>query len=165
MNDVINMTTSNKSCLIIVCSTHHQNTVKVAEAMAEAINTSVIFVDDVQLDSLSRYELIGFGSGIDSGKHYQPLLNLVNQLIPTKDQKAFLFSTNSLQGEKKVMEDHRALHEKLINKGYLIVGEFSCLGFNTNIFLKYFGGINKNRPNANDLQNAKTFALNLITKL
>lgn len=99
MNDVINMTIPNKSCLIIVCSTHHQNTVKVAEAMAEAINTSVIFVDDVQLDSLSRYELIGFGSGIDSGKHYQPLLNLVNQLIPTKDQKAFLFSTNSLQGD------------------------------------------------------------------
>ena len=30
--------------------------------------------------------------------------------------------------------------------------EFGCTGFNTNRFLKYFGGINKGRPNAEDLK-------------
>jgi hypothetical protein len=36
-----------------------------------------------------------------------------------------------------------------------------CPGFNTNSFLKFFGGINKGRPNANDLKRAEEFAMNL----
>ena len=31
--------------------------------------------------------------------------------------------------------------------GYQIIGEFSCLGYNTNSILQYFGGMNKGRPN------------------
>jgi hypothetical protein len=30
--------------------------------------------------------------------------------------------------------------------------------------MKYFGGLNKNRPNAEDLKNAKQFAKELITE-
>lgn len=50
------------------------------------------------------------------------------------------------------------LKEKLLSKGYSVVGEFSCAGFNTNSFLKYIGGINKGRPNAEDLKRAEEFA-------
>ena len=42
-----------------------------------------------------------------------------------------------------------------------IVDEFSCLGFNTNSFLKHLGGLNKGRPNEEDFENAKQFALRL----
>lgn len=49
-------------------------------------------------------------------------------------------------------------------KGYTIVDEFMCPGFNTNSFLKLFGGINKGRPNAEDLKHAETFAKNLKKK-
>ncbi len=63
-----------------------------------------------------------------------------------------------MTGEKKLAKDHLALREKLQSKGYLIVDEFQCKGFNTNLFLKYFGGINKNRPNEEDLKHAETFA-------
>jgi flavodoxin len=38
------------------------------------------------------------------------------------------------------------------------VDEFICPGFNTNVFLKYFGGINKGRPNAEDFKRAENFA-------
>jgi len=38
------------------------------------------------------------------------------------------------------------------------------LGYNTNSFLKIIGGINKGRPNAVDLKNAKEFAKNLKKK-
>jgi hypothetical protein len=31
--------------------------------------------------------------------------------------------------------------------GYTIVDEFGCACFNTNKFLKHFGGLNKGRPN------------------
>ncbi len=39
--------------------------------------------------------------------------------------------------------------------------EFSCKGFNTNSFLKYFGGINKGRPNEEGIKNAEAFASEL----
>ena len=57
------------------------------------------------------------------------------------------------------------LREKLQSKGYLIVDEFTCLGFNTNSFMKYLGGMNKGRPNAQDLKQAEEFAQNLKKNL
>ena len=54
------------------------------------------------------------------------------------------------------------LKDKLKARGYIIVGEFSCAGYNTNSFIKIFGGLNKNRPNEEDLGRAKIFALSLI---
>ena len=43
----------------------------------------------------------------------------------------------------------------------MIIDEFGCRGFNTNSFLKFFGGLNKGRPNAEDLMNAEEFARNV----
>jgi hypothetical protein len=63
--------------------------------------------------------------------------------------------------EEVVAENHSTLREKLQSKGYTIVDEFGCAGFNTFSFLKLFGGINKGRPNAQDLENAEAFAQNL----
>jgi hypothetical protein len=53
---------------------------------------------------------------------------------------------------------HSALRERLRAKGYAIVGEFLCAGLNTNSLLKYFGGLNKGRPDAEDLRHAEEFA-------
>jgi hypothetical protein len=48
--------------------------------------------------------------------------------------------------------------KKLLVKGCEITGEFNCTGWNTNSFLKLFGGINKGKPNADDLLRANEFA-------
>ena len=66
---------------------------------------------------------------------------------------------------KKMRADHRALRERLLARGYEIVGEFNCAGFNTNSFLKYFGGLNKGRPNACDIAEAKAFGHKLLASL
>ncbi len=68
-------------------------------------------------------------------------------------------------GADKVAKDHAALREKLQAKGYVIVDEFACKGYNTNSFLKYIGGMNKGRPNAEDLKHAEEFARSLKQKL
>jgi len=80
------------------------------------------------------------------------------------DRKVFIFSTSAILGKNKVAGDHSELRKKLELKGYVIVDEFACKGFNTNSFLKYLGGMNKGRPNAEDLKNAEEFALNLRGK-
>jgi len=143
--------------VLIVDSTHHHNTEKVARAMAEVLNTIVKSPKDVTIEEVLTYDLIGFGSGIYSAKHALSLLALADSLPPQASKKAFLFSTSAIVSKSKVVADHRALRIKLQTKGFILLDEFSCLGFNTNSFLKFFGGMNKGRPNGEDLQNAKRF--------
>ena len=149
-------------CLVIVCSYHHNNTAKIACEFSEVLHAKVKTPEKVILEELLEYDLIGFGAGIDSGRHYKPLLDLVDRLPNVYKKAGFIFSTSAIQGETKVKKDHSLLRQKLESKGYTIVGEFSCKGFNTNSFLKYFGGMNKDSPNSEDLKNAKEFALNLV---
>jgi flavodoxin len=147
--------------LIVLFSYHHKNTQKVAEVIAKVLDSKVKSPQETGSDELKKYDLIGFGAGIDSGKHYRELLDFADALPQVTDKKAFIFSTSGMTGEKKLAKDHLALREKLQSKGYLIVDEFQCRGFNTNSFLKYFGGINKGRPNEEDLKHAEKFAQNL----
>ena len=49
-------------------------------------------------------------------------------------------------------------------KGTRSKGEFGCAGWNTNRFLKYFGGLNKGRPDAEDIRNAEAFARDMKEK-
>jgi len=60
---------------------------------------------------------------------------------------------------------HSSLRGRLASKGYIIVDEFNCGGLNTNSFLRYFGGLNKGRPDAEDLKRAGEFALGLKLKI
>ncbi len=144
--------------LIVVYSYHHNNTQKVAEVMAKVLDTQVKSPQETNLEELNHCDLVGFGAGIDSGKHYRELLEFADSVPQVTDKKALIFSTSGVTGEKKLAKDHLALREKLLSKGYLIVDEFQCKGFNTNLFLKYFGGMNKGRPNIEDLKRAEAFA-------
>jgi len=56
-------------CLIIVYSYHHKNTAKIANVFAEVLDAQVKIPEQVVLKELQDYDFIGFGSGIDSGKH------------------------------------------------------------------------------------------------
>jgi flavodoxin len=138
-------------------SQHHGNTKKIADAMAAVLDAEVRRPADVNVEALAEYHLVGFGSGIAFGKHYQPLLKWVDAL-PALDKKAFVFST---RGAPRQGSHHRALKGKLKEKGLTVVGEFSCRGFDTYGLMKLFGGIARGRPNKQDLRNAEEFAKNL----
>jgi flavodoxin len=148
--------------LVIVSSYHHGNTEKVAAAMAHVLGAKVQRPQEVDRDLLEEYDLVGFGSGIDSDRHYAALLDLADTLPRTNSARAFIFSTCgapvSLVGEHWPQEyskrSHAALRERLISHGYTILGEYCCPGFNTNSFLKLFGGLNRGRPNTEDLRRA-----------
>ena len=153
-----------KSLLILV-SYHHKNTEKIAQVFAKVLDAQIKTPEQVDPEEFEGYTLIGFGSGIYSGKHHEDLLSLADRLPQVTDRKAFIFSTSAIINQAKVAKDHSLLREKLQSKGYQIVDEFSCKGFNTNSFLKLFGGMNKGRPNAEDLKNAEEFARNLKQNL
>ncbi len=150
----------NKS-LIVMYSYHHHNTEKIAEAMAPVLNAEIKWPPEIEPEELSNYDLVGFGSGIYSAQHDESLLKLASKLPEANNKKAFLFSTAGITGKSKATKDHSKLREKLESKGYIIVDEFQCKGFNTNSFLKLFGGMNKGRPDSQDLSDAREFAKNL----
>jgi len=151
--------------LLILYSYHHMNTEKLAKVFAKVLDAQIKTPQQINPEELQKYSLIGFGSCIYGAKHHTSILDLADRLPKVTDKKAFIYSTSAIMGEEKVAEDHSTLREKLEAKGYMIVDEFACKGFNTNSFLKYFGGMNKGRPNAEDLKAAEEFAHNLKQNL
>ena len=152
------------NCLMVVHSYHHGNTRKIAQAMAAVLDAEIKTVSETGPDEPGQYSLVGFGAGIDSGHHYGELLAFADRLPACHGTPCFIFSTSGVYGENKMAKDHLRLREKLLEKGYEVIGEFSCAGYNTNRFLKYFGGMNKGRPDERDLQNARQFAKRLNLK-
>jgi flavodoxin len=144
--------------LLILFSYHHNNTEKIAKVFAKVLGAQIKTPQQVDSEEIQEYSLVGFGSGIYGEKHHRILLELADKLPQVTDKKAFIFSTSAIMGQDKVAQDHLTLREKLQSKGYTIIDEFACKGFNTNSFLRYLGGMNKGRPNADDLKNAEEFA-------
>jgi flavodoxin len=151
--------------LLVLFSYHHKNTEKIANVFAKVLDAQIKTPQQINPEELQEYSLIGFGSGIYGAKHHKFLLDLSDKLPQVTNRKAFIFSTSAMIGEAKVAKDHSLLREKLQSKGFMIVDEFACKGFNTNSFMKYFGGMNKGRPNAEDLKHAEEFAQNLKQNL
>jgi len=133
------------------------NTEKVAKVMADALDAKLAPPEEVDLDSLIDYDLIGFGSGIYSGRHHKALLEFARKL-PSQKKEAFVFSTCG----KWIKNYHEGLLEILKQKGFIIKDEFTCSGWDTYGPLKLIGGIKKGHPDAKDLENAHVFAKSLI---
>ncbi len=87
--------------LLVVYSYHHNNTMKIAEVFSKVLDAQITTPQQTNPDELQMFDLVGFGAGIDSGKHYKPLLDLANSLPQVKEKKAFIFSTSAIQGERE----------------------------------------------------------------
>jgi flavodoxin len=143
--------------VIVYTSVHHHNTEKVARAMAGELGAEVVRTADATDEMVTGADLAGFGSGVFFGTHHQTLLAFAESLPMKRDGRAFIFSTSGRGGTGF----HRALRDLLTARGYEIVGEFACKGWDTYSIFKYIGGINKGRPNGEDLENAAAFARSL----
>jgi flavodoxin len=142
--------------LLILVSYHHKNTQKIADVFAKILEAQIKTPKQTNPEDLQQYDLVGFGSGIYFGKHHKELRVFVDKLPLAVNNKAFIFSTsgNTRNGVKL----HRSLKKKLTFKGYTIVDEFNCAGFDTFGLLKLVGGIKKGKPDAEDLRRAEDFA-------
>jgi flavodoxin len=159
-----------KKAIIALFSYHHGNTEKVARVFAEALGAEILKPEDIPEADYGR--IVGFGSGIYGEKHHKSLRDLADRLPRVEGKGVFIFSTMGIPvafGESSIQSaipgSHRALRERLESKGYVIAGEFSCPGFNTNMFLRHLGGVNKGRPNAADLERACGFIEGIKAKL
>ena len=140
---------------IIYKSIHHGNTKKIAEAMADTLEADLFDLKDANTNIIKEYDLIGFGSGIYYYRPHKKLRKFVEELDNVENKKAFHFSTS---GNGKY---NNWLEKKLSRKGFEIIGEFHCKGLDTYALSKLIGGINKGKPDEEDLKNAENFANSL----
>jgi len=171
----IDMSKQQIKSLVIVFSYHHHNTEKIAHVIADELESQVYSPLEFNPEDLSRYDLIGFGSGIYSESFHKAILDFVEKSPAAVSKKTFLFSTDGAprglikddhsMAKEQLRKNHQKIKERLEAKGYEVIGEFNCAGWNTNSFLKLFGGINKGRPNKDDLNKAILFAKNMYKKI
>jgi flavodoxin len=147
--------------LIICESIHHGNTEKIAKAMAEVLDATIKKPADVKRKDIAEADLVGLGSGIYMWKHHRSLFEMLDRL-PVFSRQAFIFSTSGGPGGPSY---HAALKEKMGKRGLRAIAEFNCKGWDTVGPLAIVGGINKGKPDDNDIFEAKIFAEGLKRRL
>ena len=129
--------------------------------MADELNADIFTPEDVSSETLQQYDLVGFGSGIYRGKHHRSLLEIVKELESLSGKDVFIFFTSGFSHFPVLPSFEAALTTQLENKGAHIKDSFSCRGWETWGPFRIYGGKNKNRPDEEDLVNARTFARSL----
>ncbi len=151
--------------LIIYASFHHKNTEKIAKEIGEILKARVVNFLEVKKEEIEKADFVGFGSGVYFSKFHKGLIKLVKKLPEMEEKKTFIFSTSGMRKNIFLNRSHSHFKKELENKNFKIVGEFNCLGHDSYAFLKYFGGINKGRPNEKDIENASNFARSILKSI
>lgn len=146
--------------LIIVKSKHNDNTLKIAEAMAESAPATVCDLEHAEYFKLSDYDVVGFGSGIYYGRHDKELFKFIEKLCDKK-KYCFVFSTS---GSKNFEKNNSALVKLLESKNKIVLGSFGCQGLDKFFIFKLFGGLNKGKPDLQDFEAAQCFIEDIMTK-
>ena len=149
--------------LVLCKSVHHGNTARVAEAIAGKLKAEVAAPEAVPYTSVQGRPLVGFGSGVYYGRMHDALYDWLQGLpdAPEPSSPAFLFSTSGLPWLSWFW--HRPVRRLLAHKGFQVLGEFSCGGYDTWGPLWLTGGLNKLHPDKQDLERAREFARRMET--
>lgn len=142
--------------LITYHSEHHHNTKKIAVAIGQILKAKIIIDSQLKNPDMEPYNLIGFGSGVYNGKFHRNMYEIIKQLKNSKGKKSLVFSTTGSLSYGKRAND--LFRKELANKGFKVLGDFTCLGYDTAMGSE---GINHGRPNSQDIENAQKFAQNL----
>lgn len=146
--------------IVIYESIHHNNTEKIAKILADEIDAELVNVRNFAdyHKNLDDHDSVGSGSGIYYGKTHKNIKKFIETTEHVDNQKTFIFTTS---GRSK--DEYNEKFENLLSsKGFNVIANFTCKGFDTFGPFKLVGGINKGRPNEKDLANAKSFAKSLI---
>ncbi|MEU6174360.1 flavodoxin family protein [Streptantibioticus parmotrematis] len=149
--------------LIVCTSVSHGNTRRIADVMGQVLDARVVEPEQVDVAELSAYDLVGFGSGIFSMNFHPRLRRFVQSLPRGERGGAFVFSSSGLP-EPGFRPYTRGLVRVLEGKGFQVADTFGCRAYDTWLPFKLVGGINKSRPDADDLNAARAFAEGLLTR-
>jgi len=156
------------------------NTEKIANAIHEGLgaDSTLVPIKDADPASLKDYDLVVLGSGIYGGKFHKDVMSFMKTAGETLAPKFALFCTHN---QPKVSEKGlKRIIGTIEKSGSEIVGMFDCAAPNLGIPAETVAKMMetmppdrrkqaeeyneriKNKPDAEDLENAKAFAKSLI---
>lgn len=137
--------------IIIYASTHHGNTKKLIDAIAEKHGVELIDATKVKEMDLTGYDCIGFASGVYGFNWHKAVIDFAAKNLPA-DKKIFLVSTSAMG------KDFSGSFQKAIaDKNPTVLGHYMCQGYNTFGPFKIVGGTAKGHPTADELAAAVKF--------
>lgn len=138
--------------VIVYHSSHHNNTKKLLEAIAEQGDVTLLQASHAKDVDLSAYDLIGFASGIYYQQFHKSVLRCAQKNLPSKKPVFFLYTCGLDRSSYT-----NALRKIADSRNSPVIGTFGCLGFDTFGPFKLVGGIAKGRPNEEDVAKAVRF--------
>lgn len=145
--------------LVIIKSKHRQNTLKIAEAMAEAVPITICDVSEAENFDLNHYDIVGIGSGIYYGKFGKDIFEFVTNHLDDLSN-VFVFSTSG----KGKPENNDEILDYLNLNCKNVLGSFTCKGLCKWFIFGLVGGIAKGHPNEKDYEAAQTFIRQVLEK-
>ena len=138
--------------VIVYASTHHGNTRKLLEAIAERNDVDLVDVIANAKYDLSRYDRIGIASGIAFGKYYPQMLKFLEDNLPEGKDVFFIHTA----GDPR--EGHADSAKSIATRrSCRCLGVYYCKGFDTFGPFKLIGGINKHHPDEDEIKQAVRF--------
>ena len=90
------------STAIVYHSSHHGNTKKLVDAIAQGHDVTLIDASAQKRADLGRYELIGFASGIYGGSFHPDVLDFARNSLPVGKRVFFLYTYAGLGSAKSI---------------------------------------------------------------
>ena len=134
--------------IIIYESLHHGNTKKLVDAIAAEYPVEIRDAREFEGD-LSRYDTVGFASGIAFKKIYPEIFSLAADKMPFEKDVFFIFLAGTIVGDPFM-----ALKELAAERGCRVHGTYCCRGYDTLGPLRLIGGINKGCPTPEEIKGA-----------
>ncbi len=133
------------------------NTKKVADAIAEELEDVLKSEQIPPAYPPENVQLMFLGTGEYAAKPDQKMVEFIRTLSPNRVKNVAVFGTNgsALSDSKAIMQVKALLKEKGIN---VIDESFACKG-------KYFIFMNRKKPDANDIANAKAYARKIYNSI
>lgn len=145
--------------LIIYESTHHGNTKKLVDAIAEKYGVDTVPVNSAGTLDFSKYDLVGIAAGIAFGKLYKATEKFVEEHLPPGTPTFILYTCGRLSNSYT-----KSLGGTLKRKNCPLLGAYGTLGYDTFGPFKLLGGIAKGHPDEEEIQGALSFYEKLLTE-
>lgn len=142
---------------IVFASYHHNNTARVSDSLKEwlmSLGHEVVLKDvtsNFEYDD-TIYDFSIFASGIYYSNFHKSVFKYLDCMEKGVERPAFLFYTAGMISDRFYGKLERVLE----SKGFLVMGRYGILGYDTYGPYKLIGGLHKGRPNEEDINYLKS---------
>ena len=121
-------------------------------------NIEILLLPSEEKNDVSSYDYVGFASGIYITGMGEPIFKKIEALQGLEGKKCFSLCTSGRNVSRYPYYPKKALEQK----GAKYLGGYGCHGKVNYFPFSAFGGVNKDKPDENDIKNGAEFLKKLV---